>query len=284
MRKVLLTVLRVRVVVSLVGGLLLAVAAGDRRAQAQPASSGSIKGHVRLTGKLPGNLVIRMGADPMCARINAGKRVVQESVAAAADGSLANVFVRLQGSLPQTPVSPEAVTIDQRGCIYEPRVVGVRVGQTLQVRNSDELLHNVHGLSGRGNSFNVSEPKAGMVQQFRLKNEEVMLRLKCDVHSWMAAFVGVVTNPFFAVSDRSGTFAIEKVPAGTYSIQAWQERYGPLVQTVRVRAGAASTIEFNYTGNEPAPAARLEELTLPPHASAVRFVGAVSPDPVWPDR
>ena len=265
-----------RIFTSIAVGWLLFGASGQP-GRAQTAGVGSIRGHVRLTGKVPGNLIIRMAADPLCASMNRGKRVVQETVAATADGSLANVFVRLEGSFPKAPVPSEAVTIDQKGCVYEPRMVGVLVGQTLQVRNSDELLHNVHGLSRRGNGFNVSEPKAGMVQQFRVKDEEVMVRLKCDVHSWMAAFIGVVTNPFFSVSDRMGTFVIDKVPAGTYSIQAWHERYGPLVQTVRVRAGAASSIDLSYTGNESAPTARLDDLALPATASAVRFISPSLP-------
>ena len=117
------------------------------------------------------------------------------------------------------------------------------------MKNSDELLHNVHGLSARGNGFNISEPKAGMVQQFKLKDEEI-LRLKCDVHSWMTAYIGIVSHPYFAVTSTAGTFEIANVPTGTYTIKAWQERYGPLMQTVRVRAGAATTVDFAYTGNE----------------------------------
>jgi hypothetical protein len=122
----------------------------------------------------------------------------------------------------------------------------------LQVRNGDELLHNVHGLSARGNGFNISEPKAGMVQQFLLKDEDI-LRLKCDVHSWMTAYIGIVSHPYFAVSNAGGTFAIANVPAGMRTIQVWHERYGPLTQTVRVRAGATTTADFTYTGNEKPP-------------------------------
>src|SRR5436190_21569338 len=116
---------------------------------AAQANTGTIKGHVRLSGKLPGNPFIRMGVDPMCAKVNAGKRVLQEYVAATADGSLANVFVRLQGNVPQTAVSAQPATIDQRGCLFIPRVVGVRVGQVLQIKNSDSFLHYAHGLSGK---------------------------------------------------------------------------------------------------------------------------------------
>jgi hypothetical protein len=244
-----------RVLVSLACVVITLSMSGPARvASAQAAARGTIKGHIRLSGKEPGNPVIRMGKDPMCAAINRGKQVVQETVLASLDGSLANVFVRLQGTFPPTPVPTEPVTIDQRSCIYVPRVMGVRVGQTLQVRNDDEILHNVHSLSVKSNSFNVSEPKAGMVQQFKMKDEEVMLRIKCDVHSWMTTYVGVVSNPYFAVTNKAGLFEIANVPPGTYSILAWQERYGPVMKTVTVKAGAAATVDFTYTGTEKPPA------------------------------
>ncbi len=214
------------------------------------ANTGTIKGHVGLTGKLPGNPIIRMGMDPMCSKMNAGKRILQEYVVATVDGSLANVFMRLQGNLPQTPVSTQPVVIDQRGCVYTPRVVGVRIGQTLQIKNSDALLHNVHGLSGKDNSFNVGQPTAGLVYQWKAKNEEVMLHLKCDIHNWMNAYIGVVTNPYFAVSDATGTFQIDKVPPGTYTLQAWHERFGPTTKMVTVKAGSVTTIEFTYANTE----------------------------------
>ena len=223
---------------------------------AQSANVGTIKGRVRLTGKPPGNAVIRMRLDPMCTRINAGKRVLQESAVTSADGGLANVFVRVQGSFAETPVPAQPVDIDQRGCIYTPRVVGARVGQTLQVRNSDSLLHNVHSLSAKGNGFNVGQPLAGMTYKFQLKDEEIMLRLSCDVHRWMTAYIGVVSHPYFAVSGNEGMFEIANVPVGNYTIQAWHELYGDLKQQVRVSPGAATTIGFAYTGSEKAPAVR----------------------------
>src|SRR5438552_10532124 len=229
---------------------------------AAQANTGTIKGHVHLSGKLPGNPIIRMGMDPMCSKINAGKRILQEYVVATVDGSLANVFVRLQGNVPQSPVSTQPVVIDQRGCVYAPRVVGVRAGQVLQIKNGDAFLHNVHGLSGKDNSFNVGQPAAGMVYQWKAKNEEIMLHLKCDIHNWMNAYIGVVTNPYFAVSDTGGTFQIDKVPPGTYTLQAWHERFGPLTKTVTVKAGATTTIDFTYTGTEKAAAA-IQELRVP---------------------
>jgi len=222
---------------------------GGSTAVAAAANTGTIKGVVRLTGKAPGNPVIRMGMDPMCVKVNAGKRVVDEIVATDDKGDLANAFVKLEGSFPATPVPTTPVLIDQRGCIYQPRVVGARVGQTLRVKNSDNLLHNVHSSSAKGNSFNVGQPVAGIQSDFRLKDEE-MLHLKCDVHRWMSAWVGIVSHPYFAVSGADGSFAINNVPAGKHTISVWHERFGSSKQTVDVKPGAASTVTFTYTGNE----------------------------------
>lgn len=208
--------------------------------------TGTIKGHVRLTGKLPGNPVIRMGMDPKCSRMYRGKRAIQEIVSADEHGNLANVFVRLQGSFPETPVPTQPVIIDQQGCIYGPRVVGMRVGQTLQVKNSDPVAHNVHGVSKGANRFDVTVPAGGVPLSFRPKQEEVMLRVICNLHRWMVTYVGVAANPFFAVTSQGGTFEIDEVPAGTYTIEAWQERYGLVKKTVKVAAGATATVDFTY--------------------------------------
>jgi hypothetical protein len=212
--------------------------------------TGTIKGHVRLSGKNPGNIVIRMGVDPMCGQINAGKRVIQEAVLTSADGGLKNAFVKLQGTFPQTPVPRQPVVLDERGCIYAPRVLGMRVGQTLQIRNDDPLLHNVHSSSDHDNNINVGQATSGIVSEFRPKSEEVMLPFGCDVHRWMKAYVGVVNHPYFAVSGDAGTFEIDNVPPGTQTVQVWHEVYGMLTKTVRVQGGAIANIEFSYTGVE----------------------------------
>jgi plastocyanin len=183
--------------------------------------TGTIKGHVRLSGKSPGNTVIRMGVDPMCGTINAGKR--------------------------------QPVVLDERGCVYAPRVLGMRVGQTLQVRNDDPLQHNVHSVSDHGNDINVGQATSGVVSEFRPRSEEVMLRFGCEIHRWMFAYVGVVSHPYFAVSADGGTFEIDNVPPGTQTVQVWHEVYGMLTKTVRVQGGAIANIEFSYTGAEKPP-------------------------------
>ena len=224
----------------LIASLLGATAAGQ-------SAPGTIKGHIVLTGKAPGNPIIRMGVDPKCSALNAGHRVIQESAMVTADGSVANVFVRLDGAFPQTAVPADPVVIDQRACVYRPRVIGMRVGQALQVRNDDDLLHNVHSSSAVGNSFNVGQPKAGIVFTFTPKAAEVMLPLGCDVHRWMTAYIGIVSHPYFSVSGADGTFTIAKVPAGTYTIKTWHERFGELTKNVTVKPGATATIDFSYT-------------------------------------
>jgi plastocyanin len=242
-----------RLVLSVAVALVAAAVAGGRvsTAPAPPqANVGTIKGRVRLAGPSPGNTVIRMGLDPMCVKVNAGKRVIQEEIVTSADGGLGNVFVRLQGSFPRSAPPAEPVTIDQRLCVYTPRVVGARVGQTLQVRNSDSLLHNVHSLSVGTNGFNIAQPMAGMLYQFQLKDEETMLRLTCDLHRWMRSYIGVVSHPYFAVSGVNGTFEIANVPVGMHTIQTWHERYGNLTRPVRVTAGGTAMVDFAYTGAE----------------------------------
>jgi plastocyanin len=192
-----------------------------------------------------------------------GKRAVQEIVIRSADGGLANAFVDLQGTFAAAKAPARPVALDQRGCLYTPRVLGAQVGQTLRITNSDPVLHNVHSLSLAGNAFNMSQPRAGMIHTVQLKYPDAIMRIKCDVHSWMTAYIGVDPHPYFAVTGVNGTFAITGVPAGRYTIRAWHERYGQLTQTVTLRAGTTTAIEFGYTGKERPSAARVQDVTLP---------------------
>lgn len=218
----------------------------------QPASAAGIDGTVRFTGTPPPNALIRMGADPNCLQANAGKRVTQETVVVNSNGTLKNVFVRLTGSVPGAPAPAQPVVVDQKGCVYHPRVVGARVGQALQVTNSDDTLHNIH--SHGGDVFNVGQPRAGVKSNFTLKSEGVLF-LRCDVHPWMTGYVGVVSHPYFAVTGDDGAFHLANVPPGRYTLEAWHERFGILTQPVEVTASGSAKAEFAYTGTEKAPPA-----------------------------
>ena len=262
-----------RVWLPMIGSIVAVVAAGPLLTISAQ-SSGTIEGHVKLTGTPPPNAVIKMGADPNCLKINAGKRVVQQTVVTSPDGGLMNVFVNVKGSFPPAAASPASAVIEQQGCVYHPRVQGARVGQTIEVKNSDATLHNIHSMSTKGNDFNVGQPLAGMVYKYPLKTEEVLLHVKCDVHSWMTGYVGVMSHPYFAVSDATGAFTIANVPAGKQTVQVWHEQYGALTQTVDVKAGGTTTVEFSYTGSEkPSQTAfAVQELVVPADAVAVQLM------------
>ncbi|HEV3059399.1 MAG TPA: carboxypeptidase regulatory-like domain-containing protein [Vicinamibacterales bacterium] len=276
-----------RVWLPMIGSVIVTIAAGPRlHVSAQ--SGGTIAGHVKLTGTPPPNAVIKMGADPNCLKINTGKRVVQQTVLRAEDGGLMNGFVNVKGSFPQVPAPPPAsAVIEQQGCVYHPRVQGVRVGQTIEIKNSDATLHNIHSMSVKGNDFNVGQPLAGLVYKYQVKTEEVMLHVKCDVHSWMTGYVAVLPHPYFAVTDATGAFTIANVPAGKQTVQVWHEQYGALTQTVDVKPGATTTVDFAYTGNEKPPSLpsvpsgpsgfTVQELVVPGDASAVQLIAPTRP-------
>ena len=229
------------------------------------AGTGTIKGQVKLAGKAPANPPIRMGADPLCAKLarESGKRPIQEFVVADANGGLANSFVELEGTFTNVPPAPkDPVVIRQQGCVYSPRVVGIRVGQALRMVNSDTLLHNLHGVSTKNNGFNHTQPQSGAVDNFVMKSAETMLHVTCDVHSWMSAWVGVETHPYFAVTAADGSFTIANAPAGRRTIRAWQERYGWVMKTIDVKAGATTTVDLSYTGAEK-PATKAQDVAIP---------------------
>jgi plastocyanin len=214
------------------------------------AAGGTIKGRITFTGKEPGNRVIRMGMDPMCAAANRGKLTVNQIYAVGEGNTLGNVFVKVEGTFPPTPVPKAPVVLDQHACIYVPRMVGARVGQTLVVKNSDNWLHNVHTDSVKRNGINRSTPQAGMSVSLVLKDEE-MLRVGCDVHRWMTAWVGIVSHPYFAVSEgEHGTYTIANVPAGHHTVTAWHEALGALTKAVDIKDGQTVTLDFVYVRNK----------------------------------
>jgi len=230
--------------------------------------TGTIAGHIKIKGPASANPLIRMGADPMCGKMNAGNRPRQEIVIAGADGSLANAFVHVTGNVPAAAGGGQPAVLAQKNCLYQPRVIGVRAGQPVSIRNDDNLMHNVHGLSMKRQEFNTSQPKAGMVYMATLKNEEVMVHVKCDIHAWMNAYIGVVNNPYYAVTDMSGAFTIANVLAGKRTVSVWHERYGQLTGTVDVKPGQTATLELMYSGtNQSADAVR--ELIVPADATEI---------------
>src|SRR5262245_48712761 len=238
---------------------------------AQAGATGTIIGHVKYMGPTPVNPLIRMGADPRCNKLYAGKRPRATTFIVAADGGMANVFVNLEGSFANAPAAPATVVVDQKDCMYQPHVSGARIGQTLQVKNSDDTGHNVHSLSMAGNNFNTSEPAKGMVFETKLKAGE-MLHIKCDIHAWMNTYIGILDHPYFAVSGTDGTFTIANVPAGRQTVRAWHEAMGVQTQTVDVQSGKMTTVDFTFMPRQKQSAAvDLHELIIPADVKVARI-------------
>ena len=244
---------------------------GTTVSHAAAPAGGTIAGHVRLTAPAPGNPMIRMGVDPQCASLNAGTRPIQQIVVRSADGGLANALVDLEGTFPGSTPPTQPITIEQQKCVYAPRVLGARVGQVLRIKNDDAVFHNVHSVSTAGNDFNFSQPTAGMVREIALKGPDRMLHLRCDVHSWMTAFVAVEPHPYFGVSAADGSFSISGVPAGRHTVRVWHERYGELTQMVAVEAGKTATADFSYTGQESPNRARIQDVLIPERVLAIHL-------------
>ena len=125
---------------------------------------------------------------------------------------------------------------------------GVRVGQPIEILNSDPTVHNIHALPMQNQEFNESQPREGMRTTKTFTAPEVMVRLKCDFHGWMAAHVGVMAHPYFAVTDSAGAFSIAGLPPGSYTLEAWHEVFGTLTQQVTIAAGGKETVALAFTG------------------------------------
>lgn len=224
--------------------------------------TGTIVGHVKWMGPTPVNPIIRMGADPRCGKLYVGKRPTAQTVVVGADGAFANVLVNLDGSFPSTPVPTTPAVLNQQDCQYAPRVLGARIGQTLQVKNDDPTEHNVHSLSKVGNDFNTTQPSKSMPFEFKLKAGEI-LHVTCDNHTWMTAYIAILDNPYFSVTGADGTFTIANVPAGKQSVKAWHEVMGMQTQMVDVQAGKTTTVDFTFAPGQKSASVPMHELTVP---------------------
>jgi plastocyanin len=216
--------------------------------QVDMATAGDVKGAVTLDGMAPMNAPIKMNADPKCLALNKAPQA-QETYMVASDGkSLANVFVYVKDGLGnytfETPTEP--AKIEQENCRYHPHVFGVRVGQPLEIVNDDDTLHNIHAQPKGNAEFNNGQPIKGMKMTHTFTAKEIMVPFKCDVHGWMNAYVGVVDNPYFAVTDKDGKFELKGLPPGTYTIEAWHEKLGTQELKVTIAAKDSKEIAFTF--------------------------------------
>jgi hypothetical protein len=222
-------------------------------AAALGAQAGDITGKVTLKGTPPPERELPL--DPSCGKLWPTEKPKTRFYVVGADGGLGDTFVYLQpASLAGKtfPAPGQPGILDQKGCEYLPYILGLQVGQKLVVKNSDPLLHNVHATPTKNKGFNLAQMANGKDIERVFDKEEVFVRFKCDVHPWMFAYVGVLSHPFHAVTDKDGGFTIPGVPAGKYKLVAFHRKTHvteekALVQDIEVTdagAKAAFTVEL----------------------------------------
>ena len=221
----------------------------DLRIDWDPATgTATLKGVARFKGKVPKQRKINPDSDPVCAKMHEGSDFRSEAVLVNKDGMLRNVFVWISKGLESTkfPVPDEAVTLDQKGCRFEPHVQGVMVKQKIFAVNSDATTHNLHAMGRLNENFNFTQSTKGAKKALTFERKETMVFVKCDIHPWMGAYFGVVTNPFHTTTGADGAFELKNLPPGTYTVSAWHEKYGIQKKEVTVGDGKTEEIEFSF--------------------------------------
>jgi hypothetical protein len=212
------------------------------------ATAGVIKGRVRSRMGKPAPAVIHMDAEATCEKAHAGHPVYDQSVILGKDGGLTNAFVYIQSGLEGKTFEPvtEPVTLDQHGCLYAPHVLGMRAGQTLSVKNSDPVSHNIHPLAKNNREWSEQQSPGAPDLERKIARSEIMIPVKCDVHKWMRAYIGVLPHPYFAVTGPDGSFELRNVPPGDYTIAVWHEKLGERTEKTSLSQAASVNLQITY--------------------------------------
>ncbi|MGQ0614173.1 MAG: carboxypeptidase regulatory-like domain-containing protein [Planctomycetaceae bacterium] len=207
----------------------------------------TLRGRVRLEGESPPRRNLDLRTEPHCHAMHA--EFPDESILVDADGSIRNVFVYVKSGLEawRFPVPSDPAIIDQIGCIYVPRLLGMQLGQKLVFRNSDPILHNVHGTPRRNREWNFGQARQGMETEVEIRRAEVMIPVQCDVHGWMRSYVAVLRHPFFRVTGAGGTFEMTGLPPGDFTIEAWHEEFGTRTQQVALSGAESKELSFTFS-------------------------------------
>ena len=205
---------------------------------------GTVRGTVKIGGNVPPPRKVRIQSDPKCEAMHAGV-VLNESLVTDAVGNVQWAFVQVKSGPTGTPppAPAETVVLDQFRCVFVPHMVGVRVGQPVRVTSRDNLLHNVHGLPFENKEFNVALPQPGLDIVRTFDKPEVFV-IKCDIHPWMRACVGIVDHPFWAITNELGSYVIRDLPPGKFTLEVWHEMYKPVTRQVVVLPGGDVSLDF----------------------------------------
>ena len=205
----------------------------------------TIEGEVDVSGKIPAAAKLHREADPFCA-----KTPMTNPEVLAKGGKLENVWVHVTKGAKDAAAPSSVVEMDQKNCMYTPRMTTAVLGQKIQAKNGDPVLHNVHVYSGAATLFNKGMPNDKAAPIEAVAKEEGVMKWKCDVHPWMRGYIGVSKSGLQAVTGENGSFKIENVPPGKYTIEAWHEKYGTKKEEVTVEAGKPAKVTFKYDADK----------------------------------
>jgi len=218
-----------------------------------PSTVSTLSGTVVLQGPAPSPRPINMSAEPACSQLHS-QPVNFPDVVTGPGGVLADVVVYIRSGLGNYRFTPpgSAVLLDQRGCLYQPQVVALMVGQRLEIRNSDGTVHNIHSMARHNPPWNRSQPEGATIFE-TFPRPELAIPLVCNVHPWMRGYAFVFDNPYFAVTTTSGKFSIPNLPPGNYVIEAWHQRFGTLDQSVTIAPKTSPSISFIFRSQPSTP-------------------------------
>ncbi len=204
---------------------------------------GSISGTVKFKGTAPAPKKLDVGKDKeVC-----DKSPKTDQSLIVKDGNLVNAVVTITDIKKGKKIEIKKVTFDQGGCEYKPHVVAFPAGSTIEILNPDGILHNVHSYSKVNSAFNQAQPKFKKSLEVKVEKPEAV-EVKCDVHGWMHGWLVATENPYFAVTDGSGSFKLTDVPAGSYTVEVWHEKLGKSTQKVTVKAKEEAKVSFEVAG------------------------------------
>jgi plastocyanin len=205
-----------------------------------------VRGLVKVTGKIPPAARVKIDADPSCAKLHPTGLTAEDTIAGA-DSGLQNVVVFISEGLGDRTYDPpqQPAVIEQTGCVYKPHVVAVRANQELDVVNNDATTHNVHLLPVNNRESNKAQAPGTRVNM-TFAREEIAIPMKCNVHPWMRSYIAVFKHPYFAVTGKGGTFELNNLPPGNYTVQAWHEKLGTSTEKISVGPGETKELEFVF--------------------------------------
>jgi plastocyanin len=217
----------------------------------EPGTAATLHGKVTYRGPKPLSTVISMDAESACVHMHAGKPVYDEQIVLGQGGGVANAFVYIKTGLEgkKFELPKEPVVLDQRGCMFAPRVVGLQAGGSLAVRNSDTIEHNVHPAPKNNREWNEGMSPGAPDVVHRFARQEVMIRVKCNLHPWMRSWIAVMEHPYFTVTGPDGSFDLKNVPPGDYTVAVWHEKLGELAQSARFAPSSIQSLNFTYDGD-----------------------------------